>query len=90
MKVVIGGVPLTVVPMHGLLDLDHNMSIFTAHAEGGAASKVTTVVLATNMAESSITIPGVHTVIDLGAKREVRSRGGGFAACDAGRGCCCD
>ena len=73
MTVHIQGVEMSIVPMHGLLDMSHNMKVFSAGAAAPTATPSITVVVATNMAESSVTIPGVHTVIDFGTKREVHT-----------------
>jgi ATP-dependent helicase HrpB len=67
-----GGV--TVVPLHGGLELDEQRRAF----ERSARRKV---VLATNVAETSLTIPGIGVVIDSGLVRQTRYRDGrGFLA----------
>ena len=56
-----------VLPLHGELSLAEQHA---ALARGDAGSR--RVILATNVAESSITVPGVHAVIDTGLAREPR------------------
>ena len=58
-----GGV--TVVPLHGGLSLDQQRRAF-------AATRGRKVVLATNVAETSLTIPGIGVVIDAGLVRQTR------------------
>ena len=71
------GLPLglRVSVLHSLVDLADQASTFDAVnagcAEGSRA--VTHVVLATNLAESSLTLPRLRTVIDLGVHKEVAS-----------------
>ncbi len=63
------GSPYLVVPMHGGLALDEQHRAF----ERGPRRKV---ILATNVAETSITIPGVSVVIDAGLVRQTRYHNG--------------
>lgn len=53
------------VPLHGELALTEQRA-----ALAGAAQGMRRVVLATNVAESSLTLPGVRSVVDLGLARE--------------------
>ena len=63
----------TLVPLHGGLDLDEQRRAF----ERTPRRKV---ILATNVAETSLTIPGVGVVIDAGLVRQTRYHDGrGFA-----------
>jgi ATP-dependent helicase HrpB len=59
------GSALAIVPLHGGLTLDEQRRAF----DGAARKKV---ILATNVAETSITIPGVGVVIDSGLVRQTR------------------
>ena len=59
------GSALSIVPLHGGLTLDEQRRAF----DGAAKRKV---ILATNVAETSITIPGVGVVIDAGLVRQTR------------------
>ncbi|HMI92706.1 MAG TPA: helicase-related protein, partial [Polyangiales bacterium] len=64
----------TIVPLHGGLSLDEQRRAF----ERTPGRKV---VLATNVAETSLTIPGIGVVIDAGLVRQTRYRDGrGFLA----------
>lgn len=66
--------PVTVVPLHGGLSLDEQRRAF----ERTARRKV---VLATNVAETSLTISGIGVVIDAGLVRQTRYHDGrGFLA----------
>lgn len=58
---------LSVLPLHGELSLQDQRAALTA----GAADE-RRIVLATNVAESSVTLPGIRAVIDLGQAREPR------------------
>lgn len=53
--------------MHSLLSFEDQMAAFDT--SGG--DKRTRVVIATNIAESSVTLPDVHTCIDLGRAKIV-------------------
>ena len=68
------GASVNIVPLHGGLDLEQQRRAF----EPGSRRKV---VLATNVAETSLTIPGIGVVIDSGLVRQTRYRDGrGFLA----------
>jgi ATP-dependent helicase HrpB len=58
---------IVIVPLHGELALAEQHA-----ALAPAAAGTRRVVLATNVAESSLTLPGVRTVVDLGLAREPR------------------
>jgi ATP-dependent helicase HrpB len=58
---------LRIVPLHGELPLAEQQAALAAAAPGTRR-----VVLATNVAESSLTLPGVRAVVDLGLVREPR------------------
>jgi ATP-dependent helicase HrpB len=58
---------IEILPLHGELSLADQQA---ALASAGPGSR--RVILATNVAESSITVPGVRTVIDTGLAREPR------------------
>lgn len=58
-----------VIPLHGGLSLDEQRRAF-------ATSRRRKVVLSTNVAETSVTIPGVGVVIDAGLVRQTRYRDG--------------
>lgn len=64
------GEPFDLVPLHGGLSLDEQRRAFD---HGGGRRKV---ILATNVAETSITIPGVGVVIDAGLVRQTRYHDG--------------
>lgn len=58
---------LTLVPLHGELSLtEQHLALRPAEAHARR------IVLATNVAESSVTLPGIRAVIDLGQAREPR------------------
>jgi len=60
-------VALSIIPLHG------ELSLAEQHAALAPASPGTRrIVLATNVAESSVTLPGIRAVIDLGLAREPR------------------
>ena len=61
------GVTFAVLPLHGELSLAEQQAAL-APAEAGTRR----VILATNVAESSITVPGVRAVVDAGLAREPR------------------
>ncbi len=63
------GSPNTVVALHGGLDLDAQRGAF-------APAPQKKVILATNVAETSLTIPGVGVVIDSGLVRQTRYHDG--------------
>ncbi|MBS0461621.1 MAG: ATP-dependent helicase HrpB, partial [Proteobacteria bacterium] len=56
-----------VLPLHGELSIDAQAAVLAPHGECERR-----VVLATNVAESSVTLPGVRVVIDAGLAREPR------------------
>ena len=56
---------IRIVPLHGELALSEQHAVLAAAAPGTRR-----VVLATNVAESSLTLPGVRSVVDLGIARE--------------------
>lgn len=58
---------LQLLPLHGELSLQDQRAALTAGATGERR-----IVLATNVAESSVTLPGIRAVIDLGQAREPR------------------
>jgi ATP-dependent helicase HrpB len=60
-----GDSTLEIVPLHGELSLAEQHS-----ALAPARDHVRRIVLATNVAESSVTLPGIRAVIDLGLARE--------------------
>jgi ATP-dependent helicase HrpB len=60
-------VRVEIVPLHGELSLAEQHA-----ALAPAAPRVRRIVLATNVAESSVTLPGIRAVIDLGLAREPR------------------
>jgi ATP-dependent helicase HrpB len=61
------GQGVEVVPLHGELSLAEQHAALAPASPG-----VTRIVLATNVAESSVTLPGIRAVIDLGLAREPR------------------
>ena len=63
----LGPQPSALVPLHGELALAEQQSALAAAPAGTRR-----VVLATNVAESSLTLPGVRAVVDLGLAREPR------------------
>lgn len=60
---------LEVIALHGSLTLESQREAFRSSARRK-------VVLATNVAETSVTIPGIGVVIDVGMVRQTRYRGG--------------
>ncbi|MEO7063358.1 MAG: ATP-dependent helicase HrpB [Dokdonella sp.] len=58
---------IQIVPLHGELSLADQQAVL-----GIAAPGTRRIVLATNVAESSLTLPGVRSVVDLGLAREPR------------------
>jgi ATP-dependent helicase HrpB len=64
-----------VVPLHGELPVDAQRRALAPDADGRRR-----IVLATNVAESSVTLPGVRVVVDSGLAREPRlDAGSGFS-----------
>ncbi len=58
---------VAVLPLHGDLPLEAQSAVLAPHAPNERC-----IVLATNLAESSVTLPGVRVVIDTGLAREPR------------------
>eukprot|EP01117_Protostelium_nocturnum_P006791 TRINITY_DN2439_c0_g1_i2.p1 TRINITY_DN2439_c0_g1~~TRINITY_DN2439_c0_g1_i2.p1 ORF type:complete len:945 (+),score=306.88 TRINITY_DN2439_c0_g1_i2:1028-3862(+) len=58
--------PLHVLPLYSILPTDQQMRVFQAPPEGSRL-----VVIATNVAETSLTIPGIKYVIDTGKVKEL-------------------
>jgi ATP-dependent RNA helicase DHX37/DHR1 len=56
-----------IVPLYSLLPGEKQMKVFETPPEGSRF-----VVVATNVAETSLTIPGIRYVIDCGRAKEVR------------------
>jgi ATP-dependent helicase HrpB len=65
----LAGLPALVLPLHGELGLADQSRVFA----GAARRKV---ILATNVAETSLTIPGIGVVIDSGLVRQTRYHDG--------------
>ena len=63
------GKPISIVPLHGSLSLDEQRRAFSSTPRRK-------VILATNVAETSLTIPGVGVVIDSGLVRQTRYHDG--------------
>ncbi len=61
------GEGVTVLPLHGELPIEAQSAVLAAHGPDERR-----IVLATNVAESSVTLPGVRVVIDTGLAREPR------------------
>ena len=59
---------IRLLPMHSLISFEDQMAAF-AKADG--SDMRTRVVIATNIAESSVTLPDVHTVIDFGRAKTI-------------------
>src|SRR3546814_4502056 len=65
-------------PLHGDLPIDQQPRVLQPDPQGRRR-----VILATNVAESSVTLPGVRVVIDSGLAREPRfDPGSGFSRLD--------
>lgn len=62
-----GRIDAEVLELHGELDLSRQAATLAPSPEGGRR-----IVLATNVAESSLTLPGVRAVLDSGLAREPR------------------
>lgn len=58
--------PMHIVPLYSLLPSDQQMRVFEPPPPGSRL-----VVVATNIAETSLTIPGIRYVIDCGRAKEV-------------------
>ena len=61
--------PLHIVPLYSLLSSDKQMKVFEAPPAGSRL-----VVVATNVAETSLTIPGIRYVVDCGRAKQVSLR----------------
>jgi len=61
-------VPMHVVPLYSLLPSEKQMRVFDAPPAGYRL-----VVVSTNVAETSLTIPNIRYVIDCGRAKEVRT-----------------
>ncbi|CAE6373665.1 unnamed protein product [Rhizoctonia solani] len=59
--------PMHIVPLYSLLPSDKQMKVFEPPPEGARL-----VVVATNVAETSLTIPGIRYVVDTGRAKERR------------------
>lgn len=59
-------VPMHVVPLYSLLPSEKQMLVFKPPPDGARL-----VVVATNVAETSLTIPGIRYVVDCGRAKEV-------------------
>ena len=57
-----------IVPLYALLPSEKQMRVFQPPPEGSRL-----VVVATNVAETSLTIPGIRYVVDCGRAKEVRN-----------------
>lgn len=72
--------PVHVVPLYAMLTADEQAKVFRAPPEGHRL-----IVVATNVAETSITIPGISYVVDCGRqKRRVVQRGSGISQFEVG------
>jgi ATP-dependent RNA helicase DHX37/DHR1 len=63
----VGIEPLHILPLYSLLPTEKQMKVF---AEPPAGHRL--VVIATNVAETAITIPNIKYVVDTGRAKEVR------------------
>jgi ATP-dependent helicase HrpB len=61
-----------VLALHGELSLAEQQAALTPAAPGVRPARTRRVVLATNVAESSVTLPGIRAVVDSGLAREPR------------------
>src|SRR3546814_4001417 len=69
---------VAILPLHGDLPIDQQSQVLQPDPQGRRR-----VILATNVAESSVTLPGVRVVIDSGLAREPRfDPGSGFSRLD--------
>ena len=59
--------PIDILQLHGELPIEQQARVLAPHPDGHRR-----VVLSTNVAESSVTLPGVRVVIDTGLAREAR------------------
>lgn len=60
--------PMHILPLYSLLPSDKQLKVFEPPPEGSRL-----VIIATNVAETSLTIPGIRYVVDTGRAKEVRS-----------------
>lgn len=60
--------PMHIVPLYALLPSDKQMRVFQPPPQGSRL-----VVVSTNVAETSLTIPGIRYVVDCGRAKEVLS-----------------
>ena len=74
----LSGLPCSLVPLHGGLSLEAQSACFPSGKERRAfgTTPQRKVILATNVAETSLTIPGVGVVIDSGLVRQTRYHDG--------------
>lgn len=61
--------PLHVLPLYSLLPTDAQMRVFEDPPEGTRLC-----IVATNVAETSVTIPGIRYVVDAGKVKEVNNK----------------
>jgi ATP-dependent RNA helicase DHX37/DHR1 len=59
-------VPMHVLPLYSVLSQERQMEVFRSPPPGQRL-----VVVATNVAETSVTIPGIRYVVDCGRAKEV-------------------
>lgn len=59
-------VPLYILPLYSLLSNEQQLKVFQPPPEGSRL-----VIVATNVAETSLTIPGIKYVVDAGRVKEV-------------------
>jgi ATP-dependent RNA helicase DHX37/DHR1 len=79
-KTPVGAGPLHVLPLFALLPASAQLKVFGTVPAGSRL-----VVVATNVAETSITIPGIRYVVDCGrAKEKLYERGSGIAKYEIG------
>lgn len=62
--------PLHILPLYSLLSNEQQLKVFQPPPEGSRL-----VIVATNVAETSLTIPGIKYVVDAGRVKEVRPYG---------------
>lgn len=65
-SLIASSVPMHIVPLYSLLPADKQMKVFQAPPPGSRL-----VVVATNVAETSLTIPGISYVVDTGRAKQV-------------------
>lgn len=69
-------VPMHILPLYSLLSAEKQMKVFEPPPEDARL-----VVVATNVAETSLTIPGIKYVVDCGRAKEVRERRAAINIC---------